>query len=57
MVTGTHTIEKLLEENKRLRRQRRMLNHALIERDKEGSKPVTGFQYPPPAKVHGFGGR
>ena len=28
MVNAPYTVEKLLEENKRLRRQRRMLNHA-----------------------------
>ena len=50
MVTTPYTVEKLLEENKQLRRQRRMLNHALVELGQEGTKPVAGFQYPPPAK-------
>ena len=50
MVTQPYTVEKLLEETKRLRRQRRMLTHELIKRDQEGTKPVIGFQYPPPDK-------
>ena len=53
MVTRPYTVEELLEENKDLRRQRRILNHALVEIGQEGTKPVAGFQYPPPRKATG----